>query len=136
VGTRFLAAVESGAHPDYIRALIAARAEDTVYTTAFSGGWAEAGYPDAAHRVLRSSVEAATAFTGNIVGQRPFGADEQPSPVYRLEAVTPTNRTTGTIAAMPLWAGESVSSVRAVQPAREIVRELAEEAERLLRRWG
>jgi hypothetical protein len=35
---------------------------------------------------------------------------------------------------MSLWAGESVSGVTRVQPAREIVRELAEEAERLLRR--
>ena len=35
---------------------------------------------------------------------------------------------------MPLWAGESVSGVKRVQPA-EIVRELAGEAESLLRRW-
>jgi len=43
---------------------------------------------------------------------------------------------TGTIAAMPHWSGESVRGVTRVQPATEIVRELAEEAERLLRRWG
>ena len=41
----------------------------------------------------------------------------------------------GAVAAMPQWAGESVGGVTRVQPAAEIVRELAEEAERLLRRW-
>jgi enoyl-[acyl-carrier protein] reductase II len=35
---------------------------------------------------------------------------------------------------MSLYAGESVGSVTRVLPAREIVRELAEEAEQLLRR--
>jgi hypothetical protein len=37
---------------------------------------------------------------------------------------------------MSLWAGESVGRVTRVQPAAEIVAELADEAERLLRRWG
>jgi hypothetical protein len=43
---------------------------------------------------------------------------------------------TGAIEAMPHWAGESVGGVTRIQPAAEIVRELADEAERLLRRWG
>jgi hypothetical protein len=37
---------------------------------------------------------------------------------------------------MPHWAGESVGGETRVQPAAEIMRELAGEAERLLRRWG
>jgi hypothetical protein len=36
---------------------------------------------------------------------------------------------------MSLWAGESVGGVTRVQPAGDILRELAEEAEALLRRW-
>jgi hypothetical protein len=43
---------------------------------------------------------------------------------------------TGAIEAMPHWAGESVDGVKTVQPAAEIVRELVDEAEQLLRRWG
>ena len=54
VGTRFVAAAEAAAHPEYVAALIAAEAQDTVYTEAFSVGW-----PDAPHRVLRSSITAA-----------------------------------------------------------------------------
>ena len=53
--------------------------------------------------------------------------------VPRFEPEAVDRDTTGTIEAMPLWAGESVSSVTRVQPAAEIIRELATEAERLLR---
>ena len=37
---------------------------------------------------------------------------------------------------MALYAGQSVGAVQRIQPAESIVRELAEGAERLLRRWG
>jgi NAD(P)H-dependent flavin oxidoreductase YrpB (nitropropane dioxygenase family) len=62
VGTRFVAAAESDAHPRYVEALIAARPADTVYGRDFVYGW------DAPGRVLRSSVEAAEAFAGEVVG--------------------------------------------------------------------
>ena len=128
VGTRFVATEESDAHPQYVEALLAARPSDTVYTEAFSVGW------DAPHRLLRSCVAAAEAFPGDVVGEVPsLDGTRKPLPRFAPEAI---NRgTTGTIAAMPLWAGESVGGVRRVQPAAEIVRELAVEAERLLRRW-
>ena len=47
----------------------------------------------------------------------------------------PLATTTGAVEAMSLWAGESAGGVTRVQPAADIVRELAEGAERLLRRW-
>jgi nitronate monooxygenase len=128
VGTRFVVAEESDAHPLYVEALLAARAADTVYTEAFSVGW------DAPHRLLRYCVEAATAFPGDVVGEVPT-LDGTREPLPRLAPEAINRGTTGTIAAMPLWAGESVSGVKRVQPAAEIVRELSEEAERLLRRW-
>jgi nitronate monooxygenase len=130
VGTRFVAAEESGAHPAYVAALVAAEAEDTVYTEAFAVGW-----PDAPHRVLRSSVAAAEAFEGEVVGERmnPYTGSRQS--IRRFESALPTTGTTGVIAAMPLAAGESVGGVKGVQPAAAIVAELAGEAERLLRRW-
>src|SRR5207237_1167078 len=64
VGTRFAAAAESEAHPRYVQRLIAAEAKDTVLTEAFSTGW------NAPHRVLRSSVEAAERFSGDVVCER------------------------------------------------------------------
>jgi NAD(P)H-dependent flavin oxidoreductase YrpB (nitropropane dioxygenase family) len=66
IGTRFVAATEADAHPAYVEQLIAARAEDTVYTRAFSTNW-----PDAPHRCLRSCVAAAEAFEGEVVGDTP-----------------------------------------------------------------
>jgi nitronate monooxygenase len=57
VGTRLVSAEEAEAHPVYVDALIAAVPEDSVYTTAFSVRW-----PDAPHRVLQQSLEAAQRF--------------------------------------------------------------------------
>ena len=45
----------------------------------------------------------------------------------------PTRWSTGKIEAMPHYAGQSVGAVQKIQPAADIVRELAEGAERLLR---
>lgn len=128
IGTRFVAAEESDAHPDYVEALIAARPADTVYTEVFSVGW------DAPHRVLRSCVAAAEAFIGETVGEVP-SLDGTREALLRFAPGAINRGTTGAIAAMPLWAGESVGGVTRVQPAAAIVHELAGEAERLLRRW-
>jgi nitronate monooxygenase len=128
VGTRFIAAQEANAHPSYVRALIAARAGDTVLTETFSVMW-----PNAPHRVLQSSVAAAQAFTGDVVGEITMG--EQKMSIPRFAVPTPTRETHGAIEAMPLYAGESVAAVQRVQPAAAIVSELVDQAEDLLKRW-
>jgi nitronate monooxygenase len=130
VGTRFVAADEAGAHPIYVQALLAAAAQDTFYGDVFSANWA-----NAPHRALRSSIEAAQAFEGEIVGERLSLGTGNRVPVTRFESLAVTMDTTGSIEAMPHWAGESVDGVKRVQPAAEIVRELAAEAEQLLKRW-
>jgi len=130
VGTRFLAAAEAGTHPTYVQALIAAEAKDTIYTEAFSVGW------PAPHRVLRSCIEAAEAYQGEVVGEYVDVNTGKRSPIRRFQPLGIHTGVTGAIEAMPHWAGESVDGVKAVQPAAEIVRELADEAERLLRRWS
>lgn len=124
VGTRFLAASECDAHPAYQQALIAAGAEDTVYTQAFSVLW-----PDAPHRVLRSAIAAAEAAPEVVAEVGPAGATQ---PVPRFSIMPPTRAAAGRIEAMALYAGESVAAVQRVQPAAEIVRELVEGAEALL----
>jgi NAD(P)H-dependent flavin oxidoreductase YrpB (nitropropane dioxygenase family) len=131
VGTRFVAAQEAHAHPAYVQALIAAKPEDTVYTETFSYGWEHAP-----HRALRSSVVGAEAFQGEIIARR-FDADENVwVEKHRLQTFSVTDEYTGAVEAMPFMAGESVGGVTRVQPAGEIVRELVEEAEELLRRWA
>jgi NAD(P)H-dependent flavin oxidoreductase YrpB (nitropropane dioxygenase family) len=122
IGTRFVACAESGAHPLYVQALIAANAADTCLTEAFSEQW-----PDAPHRVLRSAVAAANATRDAVVGEIEFGGERLP--IARFSPVVPTARTSGNIAAMALYAGESVTHVRSVQPAAAIIAELVAGAE-------
>lgn len=132
VGTRFVAAAESEAHPRYIEALIRSEAGDTILTEAFSTNW-----PNAPHRVLRASVDALNRTKAEFVGENATAwAPDKRVPVPRGASMVPLRHTTGDVDAMPHWAGESVGDVTRVQPAAEIVRELAEEAERLLGVWG
>ncbi|MDX6231294.1 MAG: nitronate monooxygenase, partial [Nocardioidaceae bacterium] len=112
VGTRFLASLESVAHPDYVDLLIESSADDTVLTTAFGDGW-----PDAPHRVLRSAVAAGEA----------LGTAQRWTPDW------PTVDHVGPVDSRALYAGQSVGAVRSRQPAAEIVAELVEEAEEALR---
>ena len=119
VGTRFIAATESDAHPAWIRALIDAAAEDAVVSVAFNVGLPEPG----PHRVLRSSIEAAQALTGDQAGVLRLAGAE--IPVARFGAQPPTRDSTGAIEAMPFYAGQSAGAVRAIQPAAEIMAELA-----------
>jgi NAD(P)H-dependent flavin oxidoreductase YrpB (nitropropane dioxygenase family) len=130
VGTRFVACTESLAHPRYKELLVHAKAEDTVLTKAFSANW-----PNAPHRVLRSCVTAAQAITTPNVGEMQVMGGEK-VPVQRMSTPCPIRSTTGNIEAMALYAGESVGAVKAIQPAADIVRELVEGAESLLRLWS
>lgn len=129
VGTRFVAATESGAHAAYKAALVAARAEDTEITEAFSGIW-----PNAPHRVLRSCIEAARALNIDVVGETMLGG--QAIPIARLSSPCPTTETVGHVRAMALYAGQSVGDVRQIEPAGVILRELCEGAERFTQRVG
>jgi nitronate monooxygenase len=119
VGTRFIAAVESDAHPAWVRGIIDAAAEDAVVSTAFNVGLPEPG----PHRVLRSSIEAAEALPDEQAGVLRLAGAE--IPVARFGAQPPTRDSTGAVEAMPFYAGQSAGAVRTIQPAAEIVAELA-----------
>lgn len=125
IGTRFVAAAESGAHPAWVKALIDASAADTCLTEAFSVMW-----PGAPHRVLRSAIAAADALSDEVLGEVRLGA--QVIPVERFSVICPTTETTGHVEAMALYAGESVDSVRRVQPAADIVSEVVSGAAQAL----
>ena len=119
VGTRFIAAEASDAHPDWIAAVLAAAPQDAVVSEAYNEGLV----PPGPHRVLRSSLEAAAALPeGDVAVLRMAGAE---IPVPRFGPQPPTRDTTGAIAAMALYAGQSAGAVREVRPAAEILAELA-----------
>ena len=121
VGTRFLATAESGAHPDYVAALVAATADDTVYTTAFGEGW-----PDAPHRVLRVAEERAAAYADRVVGRATYA--DQSWDVVRWSTQPPTTFTTGEVAAMAMYAGCGVGDITDVPTAAQIVDRMMTEA--------
>jgi nitronate monooxygenase len=116
VGTRFVAAVESNAHPVYVESLLRARATDTVLTRTFSVGW------DAPHRVLRSCVDAAQRADAETVGSIVQGGTTWPIP--RFSVLPPTTEVHGDVASMCLYAGMSVAGVDRRQRAAQIIDEL------------
>ena len=117
IGTCFVAATESPAHPEYVAALIAASADETEMTKTFGAEW-----PNAPHRVLRSSIQAANAATDDVIAT--LGLGEDGWPVHRFSSLPPTKDVHGNIAAMALYAGMSVENVATRRPAAEIVAEL------------
>jgi NAD(P)H-dependent flavin oxidoreductase YrpB (nitropropane dioxygenase family) len=124
VGTRFLASAESGAHPEYVTALLAASAADTVRTTAFGEGW-----PDAPHRVLRAATERATR-ANDVVGHAAYR--DRHWEVARWSSQPPTVFTTGDVTAMAMYAGCGVGDISDVTSAARIVDRMLEDALPLL----
>src|SRR5581483_11595976 len=136
IGTRFLASHEAAVHPRYRERVLQANETDTVYAeNLFDIRW-----PDAPHRVLRNpTVEAWEAAGRPPSGRRPGEGDvvamsRSIGPVLRYQSHTPGADVEGDIDALPLWAGQGVGLVSKLQPAAEIVREIADEAAAVLRR--
>ena len=119
VGTRFIAAAESDAHPDWVAAVLAAAPEDAVVSDAYNVGLT----PPGPHRVLRSALEAAAALPDGEAGVLRLAGAEIPVPRYGPQP--PTRESTGATRAMAHYAGQSTGAVREIRPAAEIVAELA-----------
>ncbi len=131
MGTRFLAAAESGIHDLYRQALIAASAGDTVLTDEFRADWPD---EQSSSRVLRASLDAARAFPDDVVGELVMGPMTMPVPRFSVAPALAGSR--GAVEAMAMYAGESVRFVREVESAVDIVRNIAQGAEELLAGWG
>lgn len=125
-GTRFLATVESGAHDDCKRRLVAARSTDTSYTTLFDQVW-----PDAPHRALRNStVEMLESADCPTTGKRPregelVGAFPNVDPIIWYGVPAPMQGATEEIEAFALYAGQSVGLIRDLPPVASVMAELA-----------
>jgi nitronate monooxygenase len=125
-GTRFLATVESGAHDDCKRRLVAARSTDTSHTTLFDQVW-----PDAPHRALRNStVEMLESANCPTTGKRPregelVGAFPNVDPIIWYGVPAPMRGATGEIEAFALYAGQSVGLIRDLPPIASVMAELA-----------
>ncbi len=126
LGTRFVASVEADFHDAYKALLVESGDDATVYTERFRELW-----PDAPHRVLRRSIDAAEAGKSPVVGTMSAGAERIDVP--RFAGFAPVADAEGDIAAMACFAGEGVGSIEAILPAADIVTEFSTEAASLLR---
>ena len=131
-GTRFLASRESTAHREYKQAVLDAHASDTVDTKLFDIGW-----PDAAHRVIRTPLVDAWERAGRPISPNRAGEGETvahlrrgsvDAPLPRYSVNPPSDSVKGDISGLPFYAGQSVSLVDKIMPAAEIVRQIAVEA--------
>ena len=127
MGTRFVATVESGAHPRYKEAIVAAGGDDTVLVSDFSVLWPGGPQP---HRVLRSALDAATGFEGDTVGEAVIFGERRPVPKFAM--IPPASDSTGAIEAFAMYAGVSSGSIRAVAPVADVVASITDDATRRL----
>jgi NAD(P)H-dependent flavin oxidoreductase YrpB (nitropropane dioxygenase family) len=136
IGTRFLASHEAAIHSRYRERLLQANENDTVYLENFF----DIRWPNAPHRTLRNkTIQAWEAAGRPPIGKRPgegevIGTSRSIGPIVRYQSYTPGADDDGDIDAMALWAGQSVGLVSTVQSAAEIVRQIADEANAVLRR--
>ena len=125
LGTRFVATIESRAHPLYKRALVDSTAEDAVITVCFNGGW-----DHAPHRVLRNSTLTNWEGAGcPPPGSRP-GEEEQIAfnstgrVIRRYDEMPPANDMHGDIVACVLYAGLGCAKIKDIPTVAGLLPEL------------
>lgn len=137
MGTRFVVADESGAHPDYRDRVVEATETDTV----LSVGVFDRGFENAPVRTLDNSTLRRWREAGSPpIGKRP-AEDEivahrtNGQPIARYDSMPAIADLTGDVEALANIAGQSAGVVRRREPAAAIVREVAEDAARILTSW-
>ncbi len=133
-GTAFLATVESFAHDVHKARVLAAGAEDTVYTDAFALNWP----PHSPVRVIRNSLT--DALGTNLMGHLPdkiahdvIGADAG-RPLMKFSTDSPLRTTTGDLEVMAAYAGQSAALIDNLPTAAERIAAIMAEASAALAR--
>ncbi len=121
LGTRFLASVESPLHPNFKQAIVDSSGEDTLLTEIPDIAQATV-WPGAMSRAKRNR------FIERWAGREwALRQHQKEAHMAMLEA-----RKRGDVEEAPLSMGQDAGLIREVLPAGEIVRRIAEEAERIL----
>ena len=134
IGTRFLASEESTVDQSYKERLLQATETGTLFPRVFNGGW------DATGRVLRNSTVEMWEAAGRPESGLRLGEGEviakgaNGEPVERYSAIAPYTDVTGDLEGLSNWAGQGVGLVNRIQPATDIVKEIAEEAVQVMRK--
>ncbi|MFF1781854.1 NAD(P)H-dependent flavin oxidoreductase [Streptomyces virginiae] len=114
LGTAFVVAHESRAHPRFKSAVTAADRSDTVITDVYGIGW-----PDRRHRVLATAATADPRLPKKFIGRTVV--EGKPYLVPRFSAAVPTEATTGRIEEMAMYCGLSCGAVREEVSAADVV---------------
>ncbi|MFJ2743730.1 NAD(P)H-dependent flavin oxidoreductase [Streptomyces sp. NPDC087440] len=118
LGTAFVVAHESRAHPVFKAAVTGAGAHDTVITDVYEIGW-----PGRRHRVLATSVTADPHQPRTFIGRTVV--EGRPYLIPRFSSAVPTEATTGRIEEMALYCGLSCADVPEERAAADVVRGFA-----------
>lgn len=131
-GTAFLATAESFAHDYHKERVLAATAEETVYTDVFALNWP-------AHSPVRVVANSVTAAMGKrLMGHHPDDlpreviAEDAGRPLLQFSTDSPLRTTTGNLEAMALFAGQSVSLLDNLPTAAERIASILAQAEAAL----
>jgi nitronate monooxygenase len=131
LGTRFVATLESGAHPQYKRAVVDAGADATAITDAFAVCPLCATSPRA--RVIRRCIDAVHDLGDQPAGQTTMGGES--FTIEKGSGLPPGASATGQIDAMAMYAGESATLVTTIDAAAQVIEDLTATARDLLDRW-
>ncbi|KAF6984435.1 hypothetical protein CFC21_002451 [Triticum aestivum] len=121
LGTRFVATEESFAHPLYKKKLIEMNCTDC--TTVFG----RARWPGAPQRNLPDHE---TEENQPIIGHSIIHGVHKD--IHRFAGTVPNATTTGDIDSMAMYAGQGVGLITEIVPAREVVKRLVVEAQRVI----
>lgn len=133
-GTAFLATQESFAHDYHKARVLAASAEDTVYTDAYALNWP----PGAPVRVIRNTVIAGLGV--NLLGHHPETlppeviAYEDGRALLKYSTDSPLRSTEGDLEAMAAYAGQSAALIDTLPTAAERIATFVSQAEAALER--
>jgi len=127
VGTRFVATIESEAHPDYKARLVESNETSTIRSEVSRVEW-PAGAP---YRVLRSGVADGTPPPPGSIARMRRGDQIVELPFFTSAA--PTIHTEGQTELMANYAGQGVGLIHEVVPAATVVERMVAEAETIIR---
>lgn len=130
MGTRFLASYEAGIHQTYTEKLLAAKVEDTVYSTLFDLGW-----QNAPHRTITNSTTKMWQNAGSPKsGKRPregeiVGSTATGESISLYSDTIPLPNMKGNLEALALYAGQSVGLINNREFSSKIIAKLVDEIE-------
>lgn len=122
LGTRFVATVESFAHPEYKQALVEAESSNAIYTQCFNRIW-----PNAPHRILRNKTldnweGAGCPQPGLRPGEEEVLAEcSVNDTIVRYDDTVPVETTTGKILECCLYAGTGCGKIADVPKVDQLL---------------